>query len=180
MYGNCKETFAFFCENWKFNRSNDWANRFCRRSASFTSKQKSNFSLYSRCYTEACNEFCMADLSVIVSGQQRLFQRNVAAATSLWRRCVQSDRPKIWTSDLPLQRRTRYPSTNWPLWICILLKIINYSNMSAFPFSFIHNGIYYCLLIRTVFYELFSAEVNVISSKIRLFRGLFAAPKYTS
>ena len=34
------------------------------------------------------------------------FWRNVAAVASRWQHCVRFDRPEIWTSDLPLQRRT--------------------------------------------------------------------------
>ena len=32
-----------------------------------------------------------------------------------WQFCVRFDRPKIWTSDLLLQKQTRYPSNNWPI-----------------------------------------------------------------
>ena len=45
-------------------------------------------------------------------GEHNSFGRNVATMVSRWQRCVRFDRPEIWTSDLPLQRRTRYRSTN--------------------------------------------------------------------
>ena len=38
-----------------------------------------------------------------------LFEKKVAAVASCCQHCVQFDQPKIWTSDLPLQRWTRYP-----------------------------------------------------------------------
>ena len=53
-----------------------------------------------------------ANFRVIAPGQHNSFQRNVAAVASRWQHRVQFDRPEIWTSDLPLQRRTRYRSTN--------------------------------------------------------------------
>ena len=40
------------------------------------------------------------------------FWRNVAAVASRWQHCVRFDRPEIWTSDLPLQRRTCCRLTN--------------------------------------------------------------------
>ena len=57
--------------------------------------------------------FYGAHLRVIAPGQHRSFWRNVAAVASRWQHCAQFDRPEIWTSDLPLQRRTRYRSTKW-------------------------------------------------------------------
>ena len=46
--------------------------------------------------------------------QHSSFRRNVAAVTSRWKYCVLIDPPEIWTSGLPLQRRTRYRLTNCP------------------------------------------------------------------
>ena len=46
-----------------------------------------------------------------IYGKHSLF-RNVATVASRWQHCVRFDRPEIWTSDLPLQRRTCYHSTN--------------------------------------------------------------------
>ena len=34
---------------------------------------------------------------------------------SRWQHCFRFDQPEISTSNIPLQRRTRYPSTNWPV-----------------------------------------------------------------
>ena len=47
--------------------------------------------------------------------QLGFFRRNAAAVASRWQHCVQFDRPEVWNSDLPLQKRTRYRSTNWPV-----------------------------------------------------------------
>ena len=49
-----------------------------------------------------------AHLCIVAPGQHSFFWKNVAAAASRWQHCVLFDRPEIWTSDLPLQRRTRY------------------------------------------------------------------------
>ena len=59
---------------------------------------------------------CGLNPRVIAPGQHSSFRRNVAVVSSRWQRCIRFDRPDIWTSDLPLQRRTRYHSTNWPIW----------------------------------------------------------------
>ena len=68
---------------------------------------------------------CGAHLRVIGPGQHSSFWRNVAAVASRWQHCVRFDRPEIWTSDLPLQRRTRYRSTSWPVhFFFITLKCI--------------------------------------------------------
>ena len=56
---------------------------------------------------------CRAHFRVIAPRQHRSYRRNVVAIPSRWQHCVWFDRPEIWTSDLPLQRRTRYRSTNW-------------------------------------------------------------------
>ena len=57
-----------------------------------------------------------ARLRVICAcGRQSSFWRNVAAVARRWQRCVRFKRTEIWTSDLPLQRRTRYHATNWPV-----------------------------------------------------------------
>ena len=40
-------------------------------------------------------------------------RRNVAAVTSWWQHCVWFDWLEIWTSNLPLERRTHYRSTIW-------------------------------------------------------------------
>ena len=52
-------------------------------------------------------------LLVISPRQHCPFQRNVAAVVSRWQSCVPFDRAEIWTSNLSLQRRMRYRSTNW-------------------------------------------------------------------
>ena len=45
----------------------------------------------------------------IASGQHSFFRKNAAAVASRWQHCVRFD------SDLPLRRRTRFRSTNWPV-----------------------------------------------------------------
>ena len=70
---------------------------------------------YTRCNTPKCVTSLRAQLRVIAPGQHSFFGRNVAAMASRWQHCVRFERPEIWTSDLPLQRQTRYRSTNWPV-----------------------------------------------------------------
>ena len=74
-----------------------------------------SLSLYLQYYAEACNELAGLISSSLYPGQHSFFRRNLAAVASRRQHCVQFDRPEIWTSDLPLQRRTRYRSTNWPV-----------------------------------------------------------------
>ena len=63
---------------------------------------------------------CGAHFHVIAPGQHSFFGKNVAAVANRWQHCAQFDRPEICTSDLPLQRRTRYRSTNWPVLLLML------------------------------------------------------------
>ena len=53
-----------------------------------------------------------AYLCVIAPGDT-VFRGNVAAASSRWQHCFRFDGPEIWTLNFPLQRQTRYSSTNW-------------------------------------------------------------------
>ena len=53
-----------------------------------------------------------AHLRVIGPGQHSFFRRYVAKVESRWQHCVQFDRPEVETLDLPLQKGTRYRSTN--------------------------------------------------------------------
>ena len=69
-------------------------------------------SVYSLYCAEACNEFAGPIIRVIAPGQHSSIWWNVE---SRWQHCVRFDRPEIWTSDLPFQRRTRYRSTNLPV-----------------------------------------------------------------
>ena len=68
-----------------------------------------------------------AHIHVIVLRQHSSLRRNVAAMASRWQHCVQFDRSEIWTSDLQLQRRTCYCSTNWPVPRCRTYFIITRS-----------------------------------------------------
>ena len=63
-------------------------------------------------------------------GRQTSFRRNVAPVASRWQHCVQFDRPEIWTSGLPLQRRTRYRSTNWTVRAELIIRMSGVTNMS--------------------------------------------------
>ena len=54
----------------------------------------------------------MAHHRVITAGQHFSLRRNAAAVASRWKHCVRFDQFEIWTSNLPLQRKTRYRSTN--------------------------------------------------------------------
>ena len=74
--------------------------------------QKSNLLLYSLYCAEACNEFAEP---ISASLRWLLFKKYVAAAAGRWQRRIRFDRSEIWTADLPLQRQTRYRSTN--LWV---------------------------------------------------------------
>ena len=62
---------------------------------------------------KACNEFAGLIYASLRQQPHSFFRRNVGAMTNRCQQCVQFDRPEIWTSDLPLQRRTRYRPTNW-------------------------------------------------------------------
>ena len=50
------------------------------------SKSKLNVSLYSLCYTEACNKFARAHICIIAPGKHMCFRRNTAAVVSRWQR----------------------------------------------------------------------------------------------
>ena len=65
----------------------------------------SYLSLYSMYYAGACDEFTRS-ISVSLRPGNTTLRRNVAAVASHRHHCVWFDRPKIWTSDLLLQRRT--------------------------------------------------------------------------
>ena len=52
-------------------------------------------------------------LSHCACGQHSFFRRNVAGVASCLQTCVQFDRSSFESSDLQLQRQTRYRSTNW-------------------------------------------------------------------
>ena len=49
----------------------------------------------------------------LAPGQHSSFWTIVTMVANRWQHCVWFDRPEIWISDLPLQKRTRYRSTNW-------------------------------------------------------------------
>ena len=66
-------------------------------------------------YILAVLRVCGAHLRVIAPGQHSSCRRNVAAVASRWQHRVQFNWPKIWSSNLPLQKRMRYCSTNWPV-----------------------------------------------------------------
>ena len=76
---------------------------------------KSNLSLYSLYYAEVCNEFAgPISASLRLHGKHSSF-RNVAVVASRWEQFIRFDRPETWTSDLSLQKRRHYRSTNWPV-----------------------------------------------------------------
>ena len=54
--------------------------------------------------------------------------------TSSWQHSVWFDRSEIWTVYLPLQRRKRYRSTNWPV-SKLLEKQYFMENLILFPFN---------------------------------------------
>ena len=65
-------------------------------------------------------------------GQHSSFRRNAVAVASRWQHCVRFDRPEIWTSDLSLQRQTRYRLTNltcagiiWEKWAKVFGSVRN-------------------------------------------------------
>ena len=72
----------------------------------------SYLSVYSMYYAGACNEFTRF-ISVSLRPGNTTLRRNVAAVASHRHHCDRFDQPKIWTSDLLLQRRTHYHSTSW-------------------------------------------------------------------
>ena len=69
---------------------------------------------YTRCITQKRlkNLWCPSPFHC-ARGQDSSFRRNFVTVTSLWQHCVRFDQPKIWTSDLPLQRQAHYRLTNW-------------------------------------------------------------------
>ena len=77
--------------------------------------QKLNFLLQAtRCITPKRVTSLRRSISASLRpGNTAFFQRNVVAVASRWQHCVRFDRPDIWTSDLSLQRRRRFRSTNW-------------------------------------------------------------------
>ena len=77
-------------------------------------QSRSNFH-YTRCIMPKRVTSCPGPSRVIAPGQHSFFRRNVAAMTSRWQHRVRFDRFEIWTLELPLQKRTRYRSTNWPV-----------------------------------------------------------------
>ena len=87
----------------------------------FTELVQNQIFLDSRCITsmhETKPQYG-AHLHVIAPWQNSFFRRNVAAVASRWQHCARFGRPEIWTSNLPLQRRMRYRSTNGVAeWFC--------------------------------------------------------------
>ena len=55
---------------------------------------------------------------------QLLSKKCSSRVASRWQHYVRFERPEIWTSHLPLQKRTRYRSTNWPIPV-IVYKCLN-------------------------------------------------------
>ena len=43
-----------------------------------------------------------------------------------WQHCEWFDEPETWTLDLPLQRRTHYRSTNWPVCLIVLFPLLSF------------------------------------------------------
>ena len=78
---------------------------------------------YTRCITPKRVMSFWAHLRVIAPGKHISFRRNVAVATSRWQHCIRFDQPEIWTSDITLQKRSRYCSTNWPV-VCLFNRQI--------------------------------------------------------
>ena len=76
------------------------------------------------------------------------FRRNVAAVASCWQHCVRLYWLEIWTSDLPLQKRTRYRSTNWPVFFfrynLPLHRRTRYSSTKCWPVAPITNPLEHC------------------------------------
>ena len=65
-------------------------------------------------YAKACNVMVGPSLRHC-TWQHSSFWRNFAVVLSHWQPCVRFDWLEIWTSDLLLQRRTCYCSTNQPV-----------------------------------------------------------------
>ena len=92
---------------------------------------KSNLSLYSLFYAEVGNEFAGHISALLRPGNTASFEE-----MSKWWRAIGNtvwfDRPQIWTSAFPLQRRTRYRSANPRKCICpcknaVLLILLHFS-----------------------------------------------------
>ena len=72
----------------------------------------SNLSLYLLNYAETYNKFASPIYASLRPVKTAFFQEMVRVANR-WQLCLRYDRLEIWFSDLPLQRRTRYRTTNW-------------------------------------------------------------------
>ena len=73
---------------------------------------ESNFLLHSQYYAEASNEFAKPISALPGPSNTAPFEEMLQRWQAIGNR-VRFDWPKNWTSDLPLQRRTRNRSTNW-------------------------------------------------------------------
>ena len=72
------------------------------------------------------------------------FGRNVAKVANCWQRCVWFGRPELWTSDLPLQRRTRNPSTSLPVKKGLVFTKLNFD----------WSSIAYCILNASFLFDI--------------------------
>ena len=61
-----------------------------------------------------CNEFAGVISSSLRLRATQLLSKNCRRVASRWQLFVEFEQSEIWTSDLPLQRRTRYRSTKCP------------------------------------------------------------------
>ena len=68
---------------------------------------------YVSSYARACNGFVRPISVCVIVPVQHSCLRKIAAVASRWQHCVQFDRSENKVSELTLQKRIRYRSTNW-------------------------------------------------------------------
>ena len=71
------------------------------------------FFRYTRCITPKLVTSLQSLFPRHEARKHRSFWRNIAVVVIHWQHCVWFNWPEIWTSNLPLQRRTRYRSSQW-------------------------------------------------------------------
>ena len=83
---------------------------------------KSNVSLYSLYYAEACNELA-GPIALLRPGNTAPFKEMLQRWQAIGN-TVRFDRSEILTLDLPFHRQTRYRWTKWPVLACFQLPEI--------------------------------------------------------
>ena len=118
---------------------------------------KSNLSLYSLYYTEACNEFARHISASLRPGSTARFEEMLQRWRTVDNTVSQFNQPETWTSNLPLQRRMRYRSKTgrykMALYVtekkrsalnCVLVKLIIYQFILGYVSTLTSSGADLC------------------------------------